>query len=54
MRDIYYDLFAPSLAGLAEPIYRERGLFRNELVLLRVTAPGPVALTSASGETPRE
>jgi 4-amino-4-deoxy-L-arabinose transferase-like glycosyltransferase len=33
-----YDRFAPDLDHLVEPLYRERGLKRNELVLLRVNA----------------
>jgi len=36
IRDTYYDLFAPALSGLVEPVYRERGVKRNALVLLRV------------------
>jgi hypothetical protein len=39
IRDVKYDRFARALARLAEPIYREHGMKRNELVLLRVTAP---------------
>jgi len=33
-----YDRFAPDLDHLVEPLYRERGLKRNELVLLRVNS----------------
>jgi 4-amino-4-deoxy-L-arabinose transferase-like glycosyltransferase len=40
-----YDLFAPKLAGLATPVYREQGLERNELMLLRAEDPAPVAAT---------
>ncbi len=38
-----YDLFARDLAPLVEPVYRESGVRRNELVLLRVKAAEPVA-----------
>jgi hypothetical protein len=38
-----YDLYAPDLASLAMPVYRERGLKRNELVLLRADPADPVA-----------
>ena len=35
-----YDLFAADLASMVEPVYREQGLKRNEMVLLRAkTAP---------------
>ena len=47
IRGKIYDLFAPDLEGLATPLYREQGLSRNELVLLRVdpvAAPRPVAV----------
>jgi len=49
IRNDRFDRFAPALAGLAEPVHREHGLKRNELVLLRATsnrpgqADGPVA-----------
>jgi hypothetical protein len=39
IRNRVYDLFAADLVGLATPVYREQGLKRNELVLLRVTSP---------------
>lgn len=45
IRDAYYDLFARSLTGLAEPVYRERGMHRNALVLLR-SIDGPVVAES--------
>ncbi len=51
IRGKIYDLFARDLAGLVVPVYRERGLKRNELVLLRARSAGPVA--SAPGATPR-
>jgi 4-amino-4-deoxy-L-arabinose transferase-like glycosyltransferase len=43
IRGQMYDLLAPTLAGLVAPVHRERGLARNELVLLRVidSPPGP-------------
>jgi hypothetical protein len=52
-----YDLIAPALAGLAEPVYREADRKRNEVVLLRATAPdpGPVVagpLTARRPSTP--
>jgi 4-amino-4-deoxy-L-arabinose transferase-like glycosyltransferase len=43
IRSKVYDQFGPDMAQLATPLYREHGLKRNEMVLLRVTAPGPVA-----------
>ena len=46
IRDVDYDLFASSLIGLAEPVYRESGLRRNELVLLRATTPAPIPVAS--------
>jgi hypothetical protein len=49
IRDQKYDLFAPALVGLAEPLHRETGLKRNELVLLRALGPARVAETSGSG-----
>jgi hypothetical protein len=48
MREKEYVSFAPALKGMAEPLYREQGLKRNALVLLRVTAPGRVASASAA------
>ena len=47
LRDAHYDLFAPALDGLAVPVYRERGLRRNALVLLRATAPAAEARETA-------
>jgi 4-amino-4-deoxy-L-arabinose transferase-like glycosyltransferase len=46
-----YDLFAPDLAGLATVVYRERGLSRNELILLHVMGAGPVAAAPARPST---
>jgi 4-amino-4-deoxy-L-arabinose transferase-like glycosyltransferase len=46
-----YDRYAPDLAGLVTPLYREHGLKRNELVLLRAEPAGGVA--SGSGQTSR-
>jgi hypothetical protein len=52
-----YDLFAPDLAGLATIVHRERGLSRNELVLLHVEGKGkdagPVAATPEPEATSR-
>ena len=42
IRNRVYDLFAADLVGLATPVFREQGLKRNELVLLRVEPPLPV------------
>jgi hypothetical protein len=39
IREDRFDRFAPALAGLAEPMHREHGLKRNELVLLRANTP---------------
>ncbi|WP_435008891.1 ArnT family glycosyltransferase [Tundrisphaera lichenicola] len=38
-----YDRMARDLAPLVEPVFREAGLKRNEMVLLRARTPGPVA-----------
>ncbi len=38
-----YDILARDLAPLVEPVYRESGVRRNELVLLRAKLAGPVA-----------
>ncbi len=43
VRGKVYDRFAREVAGLVEPVYREQGLDRNELVLLRVKNPSPMA-----------
>ncbi len=43
IRDLKYDRFAPALRGLVTEIHREHDLKRNELVLLKVNAPEPVA-----------
>ena len=42
IRNRVYDLFAADLVGLATPVFREEGLKRNELVLLRIESPLPV------------
>jgi hypothetical protein len=49
LRDVRYDRFAAALSGLAEPVYRERGLKRNGLVLLRLnpSSAGPIAARTA-------
>ena len=38
-----YDRFAAEVAGLVEPVYRESGLERNPMVLLRARGAGPLA-----------
>ena len=43
IRDIKYDRFAPALAGLVTPVFREHDMGRNELVLLKVNEPGQLA-----------
>jgi 4-amino-4-deoxy-L-arabinose transferase-like glycosyltransferase len=43
IRGKVYDLFARDVAPLVEPVYRERGVKRNEMVLLRARTAGPVA-----------
>ena len=42
IRNRVYDLFAADLVGRATPVFREQGLKRNELVLLRVEPPLPM------------
>jgi hypothetical protein len=46
-----YDRFADEIADLVEPVYRETGVKRNELVLLRVRAGTP--LVSKPTDDPR-
>jgi 4-amino-4-deoxy-L-arabinose transferase-like glycosyltransferase len=41
-----YDHFAPDLAGLVTPLYREPDLERNTMVLLRIDGPGAEALAA--------
>ncbi len=43
IRTRLYDRFAPDLAGLVTPIHIERGLERNDLVLLRLQTLDAVA-----------
>jgi 4-amino-4-deoxy-L-arabinose transferase-like glycosyltransferase len=43
LRTKEYDLFARDLAGLTTLVHREHGLYRNELVLLRVAPGGTIA-----------
>ncbi|MBV8314611.1 MAG: glycosyltransferase family 39 protein [Planctomycetaceae bacterium] len=43
LRNRDYDRFAPALAGLATPVFREQGLKRNGLVLLHVDPQETVA-----------
>jgi hypothetical protein len=52
LRDTYYDLFAPSLAGLAETVYREQNVDRNALVLLRVSGRTSVASSPTDEQRP--
>jgi hypothetical protein len=40
-----YDRFARDVADLVEPVYREQGVKRNEMVLLRAKAPRTLAST---------
>ncbi len=42
-----YDLFQPGLDEWAEPVFREQGLGRNEVILLRVRESGKVAAKAA-------
>jgi 4-amino-4-deoxy-L-arabinose transferase-like glycosyltransferase len=48
LRAHVYDQLADDLTGLAIPLYREYGLRRNAMVLLRVSPLEPVALRPAS------
>jgi 4-amino-4-deoxy-L-arabinose transferase-like glycosyltransferase len=48
-----YDRFAADLQHLAEPIYREHGMKRNEVVLLKVNGAQGVASGQASEPTRR-
>jgi 4-amino-4-deoxy-L-arabinose transferase-like glycosyltransferase len=48
IRGSLYDGFAADLAGCAVPLFRETGLKRNELVLLKVTDRRTPAVTAAS------
>ncbi len=41
IRDRHYDLFAAELAARTKPVLREKGMKRNELVLLEVTGTAP-------------
>ncbi len=43
-----YDLFAAEVAPLVEPVYREQGVKRNEMVLLRAKTATPLALRQAN------
>ena len=53
IRDVKYDRFARALTGLATPVYREHGMKRNELVLLRVNSPDHGRVAAAPGERVR-
>lgn len=48
IRSSLYDRYAPELSGRASPVFRESGLSRNELVLLRTVGRTPLA----SSESP--
>ena len=43
IRGKIYDRFARDVADLVEPVYREQGVKRNEMVLLRAKSGAPVA-----------
>ena len=43
IRSSLYDRYARDLDGLVVPVFRESGLIRNELVLLRVAGRAPLA-----------
>jgi hypothetical protein len=47
IRGALYDGLAPDLAGRAIPLLRERGLKRNELVLLQVSSKTPPSIATA-------
>jgi 4-amino-4-deoxy-L-arabinose transferase-like glycosyltransferase len=46
VRGKVYDRFAHEVADLVEPVYREAGVSRNELVLLRAKVPAGLASTA--------
>jgi 4-amino-4-deoxy-L-arabinose transferase-like glycosyltransferase len=48
IRTNLYDRFATELAGRVTPLFRETGLKRNELVLLRAAGPRPLTATTTS------
>jgi hypothetical protein len=48
-----YDRFAPEVAHLVEPIYREEAVKRNEMVLLRVRKRPAVAFKRGVGQPDR-
>ena len=51
VRGKVYDRFASDVAHLVEPVYREQGVSRNEMVLLRAKGAGPVASAPAGTST---
>ena len=56
IRDRLYERLAPDLCGLAVPVYREGGLRRTQLVLLRTTEQAERTVSSRGenlGRTPR-
>lgn len=52
IRNKLYDQFAADLVGLVTPVYRERDLKRNELVLLRVDARLDTGAVASGPESP--
>jgi 4-amino-4-deoxy-L-arabinose transferase-like glycosyltransferase len=53
IRGSLYDGFAADLAGRAVPLFRETGLKRNELVLLKVTGRSGPSVTAAAAPPTR-
>ncbi len=53
IRGSLYDGFAGELAGRVVPLFRETGMKRNELVLLRVTGRRPPSATASATPSPR-
>ncbi len=51
IRGKIYDRFARDVADLVEPVYREQGVKRNEMVLVRTR--GPAAVASTLAQAPR-
>ena len=50
IRDRDYDLHAQALEGLVEPIYREQGVKRSGLVLMRAIDKGPITRVIKEGQ----
>jgi 4-amino-4-deoxy-L-arabinose transferase-like glycosyltransferase len=53
IRDRLYERLAPDLSGLAVPVYREGGLRRTQLVLLRTTEQAECTLSSRAANLGR-